>query len=343
MSRIINFGILGCGVIAPTHAQGLKASPEVATLAACCDIIPERADAFAEQYGCTPYYSLDAMLEHPGLDCIHVCTPSGLHGNAVIAAAKKGIHSIVEKPLDITKEKLDEIAAAPARYGVKVGCVFQRRAMDVINHVRDAVQGGALGTLFLGEANMKWFRSQEYYDSGDWRGTYALDGGGALMNQGIHGADLIYYLMGPVASVKAFQGTLTHNIEVEDNLTAAIKFKSGAIGNLTVSTSCVPGYSMVHNVHGSKGSISISDDHIVEWYIEGDEANRITGGKGDMQGAIDPRLLSSGGHTTLIKDMAEAIRDDRAPMITPDEGRTAVDLVLAIYESARTGKEVFMP
>jgi UDP-N-acetyl-2-amino-2-deoxyglucuronate dehydrogenase len=162
------------------------------------------------------------------------------------------------------------------------------------------------------------------------------------MNQGIHGVDLIYYLMGPIASVKAYQATLTHNIEVEDNLTASIKFKNGAIGNLTVSTSCVPGYSMVHNVHGSRGSISISDDNIVEWYVEGDEANRITGGKGDMQGAIDPRLLSSGGHTRLIKDMAEAIRDDRDPMITPDLGRTAVDLILAMYESARTGKEVYL-
>lgn len=342
MSRIINFGIVGCGVISGTHADSITANPETAALVACCDIVFERAQSLAAKYGCTPYPSLEALLEHKGLDCVCVCTPSGVHHQAVLGAAKKGIHSIVEKPLDITKDKLDAIAGAPAKYGVKVGCVFQRRAMDVINTVRDAVQGGQLGTMFLGEANMKWFRSQEYYDSGDWRGTYALDGGGALMNQGIHGVDLIYYLMGPVASVMAVQGTLTHKIEVEDNLTAAIKFKSGAIGNLTVSTSCVPGYSMVHNVHGSKGSISISDDQIVEWYIEGDETNRISGGKGDMQGAIDPRLLSSGGHTRLIKDMAEAIRDNRDPMITPNVGRTAVDLVLAMYESARTGKEVFL-
>ncbi|HEY3415178.1 MAG TPA: Gfo/Idh/MocA family oxidoreductase [Armatimonadota bacterium] len=343
MSRIINFGIVGCGVISGTHADALKANPDVASLVACCDILPDRAQALATKFGCKPYNSLEAMLEHEGLDCVCVCTPSGIHHQGVIGAAKKGINAIVEKPMDITREKLDAIAEVPAKYGVKVGCIFQRRAMDVINQVRDAVQGGELGTLFLAEANMKWFRSQEYYDSGEWRGTYALDGGGALMNQGIHGVDLIYYLMGPIASVKAYQATLTHKIEVEDNLTAAIKFKNGAIGNLTVSTSCVPGYSMVHNVHGSKGSISISDDQIVEWYIEGDEANRITGGKGDMQGAIDPRLLSSGGHTRLIRDMAEAIRDDRDPMITPDLGRTAVDLILAIYESARTGKEVLMP
>ena len=343
MSRIINFGIAGCGIIGATHAQSVKSVPEVGAVAACCDPVPERAKEFAEKYGCKAYDTLEAMLEHEGLDCICVCTPSGMHRDAVIAAAKKGIHSFVEKPLDITKEKLDEIAAAPAKYGVKVGCVFQRRALDIINKVRDAVQGGALGTVFLGEANMKWFRSQEYYDSGAWRGTYALDGGGALMNQGIHGADLIYYLMGPIESVKAYAGTLTHKIEVEDNLTAAIKFKNGAIGNLTVSTSCVPGYSMVHNVHGSKGSISISDDKIVEWYIEGDESERVTGGKGDLQGATDPANISVDGHTRLIKDMAEAIRDDRDPMVVPSEGRTAVDLVLAMYESAKTGKEVFLP
>jgi predicted dehydrogenase len=320
----------------------LKAVPEVATVAACCDPVPERAREFAAKFGCIAYDSLEAMLDHPGLDCICVCTPSGMHRDAVIAAAKKGVNAFVEKPLDITKEKLDEIAAAPAKYGIKVGCVFQRRALDVINKVRDAVQGGKLGTVFLGEASMKWFRSQEYYDSGAWRGTYALDGGGALMNQGIHGADLIYYLMGPIVSVKSYQGTLTHKIEVEDNLTAAIKFKNGAIGNLTVSTSCVPGYSMVHNVHGSKGSISISDDKIVEWYIEGDETERVSGGKGELKGVSDPGNINTNGHTALIKDMAEAIRDNRDPMITPDEGRKAVDLVLAMYESAKTGKEVFL-
>ena len=342
MSRIVNFGIVGCGIIGNLHAQSIQSLPEDAALVAVCDEIPGRAEEFAGKYeGAAAYTSLDALLAHPGLDAICVCTPSGMHADAIIKAAEKGIHSLVEKPLDITREKLSAIVEAAEKNGVKVGCIFQRRAWDVVNRIKDAVQAGELGKMVLGDAHMMWYRSQEYYDSGAWRGTYELDGGGALMNQGIHGIDLLQYVMGPIHSVKAYADTLTHKIDVEDTLTAVIRYKNGALGTLVVTTSCTPGYPMRHEFMGEKGTIVLEEDKLVTWNVAGEEKAE-TAGSGPEGGAADPAAISMNGHTRQIQDMAHAIRDDRAPMVPPEEGRTAVDLVLAMYESARTNQEVVL-
>jgi predicted dehydrogenase len=343
MSRIINFGIVGCGIIGNTHAQSLRALPDVAALAACCDEVPGRAEEFAAKYGgIAAYTSLDEMLAHPGLDCICVCTPSGMHAEAILAAADKGINSIVEKPMDITKEHLDAIVNAAETKGVKVGCIFQRRAWDIVNRIKDAVQGGELGKMVLGDAQMMWYRSQEYYDSGAWRGTYEMDGGGALMNQGIHGIDLLQYIMGPIHSVKAYADTLTHRIDVEDTLTAVIRYKNGALGTLVVTTCANPGYPMRHAFMGEKGTIVLEEDKLVTWNVGGEEKADAPAASGPKAAAADPSAITMDGHTRLIKDMAEAVRDDRAPMVPPELGRTAVDLVLAMYESAKTNEEVIL-
>ncbi|HEY3267749.1 MAG TPA: Gfo/Idh/MocA family oxidoreductase [Armatimonadota bacterium] len=339
MSRTINFGIVGCGVIGNTHAQAIQTVPEVANLAAVCDIIPERANEFAKKYGGVPYYSLDEMLQHPGLDAINVCTPSGVHAECVVAAANKGVNALCEKPMDITHAKLDAIVAASRR--VKVGCVFQRRVWDITRKIKAAIDGGDLGKLFLATADMKWYRSQEYYDSGDWRGTWELDGGGALMNQGIHGADLLLYLMGPIKSVQAYAATLTHKIDVEDTLVGIIKFENGALGTLNVTTSAQPSRTMVHEIHGSRGTIGLGEQGVTIWNIDGKDVNPEAETTAPDGGASsDPANLWIDGHVRLVKDMAEAIRDDRDPVITPDVGRGAVDFVLALYEAAKTGKEV---
>jgi predicted dehydrogenase len=264
-----------------------------------------------------------------------------MHAEAVLAAADRGINSIVEKPLDITREKLDAIVKAAETKGVKVGCIFQRRAWDIVNRIKDAVQGGELGKMVLGDAQMMWFRSQEYYDSGAWRGTYEMDGGGALMNQGIHGLDLLQYVMGPIHSLKAYADTLTHKIDVEDTLTAVIRYKSGALGTLVVTTSCTPGYPMRHEFMGKGGTIVLEEDKLVTWNVGGEEKAQAPASSAS-NAASDPANIGMDGHTRLLKDMAEAIRDDRAPMVPPEIGRTAVDLVLAMYESAKTNEEVIL-
>jgi len=347
MSRTVNFGIVGCGVISQTHADAIHAVPDVATLAACCDIQFDRAEAFsARNAGVPAYRSIEEMLTHPGLDCICVCTPSGLHHEAVLAAAPKGIHAVVEKPMDITPANMEAIIRARTEHGTKVACIFQRRTWSVVNRIREAVQSGRLGRMFLGEARMKWYRSQEYYDSGDWRGTWALDGGGALMNQGIHGIDLLYYVMGPIQSIKAHAATLTHDIEVEDSLTASIRFANGALGSLVVTTSCVPGYTMRHEFNGSKGSIILEEGDITDWHIQGEEPEAARDAAGDENASpaggasSNPAAIWSEGHTRLIEDMSKAILEGRDPLIPPEEGRITVDLVLAMYESAKTGREV---
>lgn len=344
MARPLNFGIVGCGVISGTHADAIAALPDDARLVACCDTKAERAERLAARGGdIATYSSLEAMLAHPDLDCICVCTPSGMHADAVVAAAQRGIHAVVEKPMDITPEKLDAIIRAKDEHGVKVACIFQRRAWDVVNRVRDAVQSGRLGRMFLGEARMKWYRSQEYYDSGDWRGTWALDGGGALMNQGIHGLDMLHYVMGPIASLKAHAATLTHDIEVEDTLTASIRYASGALGTLVVTTSCNPGYTMRHEFNGDKGSIIIEEDQLTEWNVPGEAAEPAEEGLAPAGGAADnPANISADGHTRLIRDAVQAIRENREPLVPPEEGRRSVDLILAMYESAKTGREITM-
>ncbi len=343
MSRIVNFGIVGCGVISGTHADAIGALPNDARLVACCDVKPHRAERLSTRVGgIATYTALEEMLAHPGLDCICVCTPSGQHADSVLAAAEKGIHSVVEKPMDITRERVESIIRARDEHNVKVACIFQRRAWNVVNRIRDAVQSGRLGTMFLGEARMKWWRSQEYYDSGDWRGTWALDGGGALMNQGIHGLDMLYYVMGPIQSIKAHAATLTHDIEVEDTLTASIRYASGALGTLVVTTSCNPGYTMRHEFNGSKGAITIEENDITEWNVEGEELESASETSAAPAGgaSANPADISAEGHTRLLLDMVNAIREDRQPMVPPEEGRHAVDLILAMYESAKTGREI---
>lgn len=343
MSRIVNFGIVGCGIIGKTHAECIEKIPGDAALVAVCDAVAGRAEGFAAKHGgVAAYTSLDEMLAHPGLDVVCVCTPSGMHAEAVTKAAEKGVHALVEKPLDITKEKLDAIEEAARKNGVHVGCVFQRRAWDVVNRIRNAVQAGELGKMVLGDAQMMWFRSQEYYDSGAWRGTYELDGGGALMNQGIHGIDLLQYVMGPIHSVKAYADTLTHKIDVEDTLTAVIRYKNGALGTLVVTTSCTPGYPMRHAFMGEKGTIVLEEDKLVTWNVEGEEKAEEPAAPGPEAAASNPAAITMDGHTRIIKDMADAVRENRAPMIPPETGRTAVDLVLAMYESAKTNREVVL-
>lgn len=338
----LRWGIVGCGAIAPAHGKAL-ANTQGAELVAVCDIIREKAERFSANFGNPRVYTdLCEMLRLADLDVLSVCTPSGLHGEHIIAAAKAGVHVLSEKPLEITLGKVDRAIEACHEAGVKLGGVFQRRTSPASIQVKEAIDKGALGKMVLGAAYLKYYRDQAYYDSGDWRGTWELDGGGALMNQGVHGIDLLLWLMGDVRKVFARTGTLLRDIEVEDTAIISLEFKNGAFGTIEGTTTVYPGMDTRIELHGEKGTIVLEEQRIKLWETldaKGPQEDREDGSSGV---AGDPSALGGLTHDALVQDMINAIREDRPPLIPGEEARKAVELILAIYESARTGKEVVL-
>src|SRR5262245_12212568 len=224
----IGFGIIGCGMISRFHAKAVQ-DIKGAKVTACFDSFTSAADKFGAEIGCKVYHDLDAMLADKAVDVVTICTPSGVHMEPAVAAAKAGKHIIVEKPLDITLKPRDAMIAAAKKAGVVLSTIFPSRFHESSQLLKSAIDKGRFGKLTMGDAYVKWFRTQEYYDSGAWRGTWALDGGGALMNQAVHSVDLLTWFMGPVVEVLSCTDTLAHErIEVEDTAVACLRFENGA-------------------------------------------------------------------------------------------------------------------
>lgn len=341
MSRKLNFAIVGCGVIAPSHADSIK-NIEEARLYAVCDIVPEKADGFAKKYMVDHvYYDYREMMKDPAIDVVCVCVPSGIHGEISKAAARAGKHIVCEKPMEITPEKMDDVIKVVRECGVKMQCIFQRRTMNAAIAVKKAIGEGKLGRIVLADAYLKYYRSQEYYNSADWRGTWELDGGGALMNQGVHGIDLLLWMVGEkVKKVFAKAGTLARKIDVEDTAAAILQFEGGGFGVIEGTTSVYPGFETRFEIHGEKGTVIFDDSGIKAWKFIGDDAPEVPDAGESLGGASDPAKISSAGHYILIKDLIEAIQEDREPMIPPEEARTAVDIICAIYKSSRENREL---
>jgi predicted dehydrogenase len=337
---MLRFGIIGAGNIANIHAQALRDLP-MARLVAVADPIVERARSFAEQWQIQAYADFRELLQRPDLDVVCICTPSGLHAPQGIAAAEAGKHVVVEKPIALTPADADALIAACRRRGVLLSPVCQRRFEGPIQRLREALQQGRLGRLVLGNAQVKWYRPPEYY-AGTWRGTWAMDGGGALMNQSIHAIDLLRWFMGPVESVFGYTATLAHQIETEDVASAALRFRSGALGHIEGTTAAWPGLFMRLEVHGDRGSAVVQDGEITYFQtadgqpLSQEEAGSLRVGSG----AADPMSISAAGHRAQLQDVVEAIQEGRPPFVTGEDGRDAVALICAIYESARTGREV---
>ncbi len=342
----IGIGVVGCGMIANFHARAIKDAPG-AELVACTSSRREKAQAFAEEHGGTAADSLQAMLADPQVDAITICTPSGLHLEPALAAAAAGKHVFVEKPLEITVERCDEIIEACKQANVRLGVAFQSRFYESSQVIKAAVDQGRFGVVTLADAYIKWYRSQEYYDSGAWRGTWKLDGGGALMNQAIHTVDLLAWIMGPVTEVSALAGTLAHErIEVEDVAVATVRFASGALGVIEATTASFPGSLKRIEITGSRGSATLEEEDIKVWDFADaladdqrirDElgAKTKTGG-----GASDPAAIGHHGHTMLFSDFVKAIQAGSEPAVCGREGRRSVEIICAIYESAKTGLPV---
>jgi predicted dehydrogenase len=348
MANKVGFGIVGCGVIAPFHAKAIQETPDAALVAAC-DPNEDAAKTFAAEHNDLPCYTdLEEMLKRDDVQAVCICTPSGMHSDQAVAAARAKKHVLCEKPLDITLPKIDRMIAACKEEGVKLGGIFQRRTYPASMKVRDAVQSGLLGRMVLGDIYQKFYRSPEYYLSGAWRGTWEMDGGGALMNQGVHGIDLLLWIMGDVKSVIARADHLVRDIEVEDTAAAIITFENGAFGVVEGATSCNPGQEARLELHGDKGTIVLTDAGIVRWAVsKGDkhlaEDEPIAPQEKRAHGVADPRAISAQGHIALIRDFVDAIENDREPMVTAESARKPVELILAIYEAARTGREVTLP
>lgn len=356
MAERIRFGILGCGVIGPHHAQAIAGLADDAALVAVADRHLERAEALGRQYDVPAYPSLDRLLAHPGLDAVCICTPSGDHAANGIAVLAAGKHAVIEKPVDVTLAAIDRLRAARRTTAQKVTVISQHRFDPATRLVHEAVARGQLGRLTLGTAQVRWWRAQTYYDGGAWRGTWALDGGGALMNQSIHTIDLLQWIMGPAVEVSAYAGCLAHErIEVEDTAVAIVRFASGALGIITGTTAAYPGLTARLEVSGDRGSAIIDNDELVYFHsaAPGEQGAAYGAGQGGNQAAAllsrsaaeaaaptagaDPASLSM-AHRTQLRDFIAAIRDDREPLVTIDEGRKPVAIIRAIYESAQSGR-----
>ena len=261
----LGFGIIGVGMIAGFHARAIREMGG-GRLVACCDIDRGRAEAFAGAQGCSAYADLAAFLRHPGLDIVNICTPSGLHLEPALAAIEAGKHVLIEKPIEISLERIDRIIEAADRRRVTVAGIFQSRFRPGAQAVKSEVEAGRFGRLVLADAYVKWFRSQDYYDKGGWKGKIRIDGGGALMNQSIHAIDLLQWFMGPVASVQAYKDRLAHErIEVEDVAVAAVRFANGALGVIEGSTAVYPGFLKRIELSGTSGSVVLEEDSIRTW------------------------------------------------------------------------------
>ncbi len=338
-TKRFGFGIIGCGNIGPSHANAINAVAD-AQLIAVTDIIEDKAKSFAEKFNVKCWYTdYQEMLKRDDIDVVCICTPSGMHSEMAVAAADAKKHILCEKPLDISIEAIDKMLDAVRRNKVKLSGVFQRRTYDSSIKAREAVRSGKLGKMVLGDAYLKYYRSQEYYNSADWRGTWSMDGGGALMNQGIHGIDLIQWIMGDIESVFAKAGALARDIEVEDTAVIVVTYKNGAYGVIEGTTSVYPAIPTRLELHGEKGSIIMEEQTITKWQVIGEESKTFEGDE-KVGGSSHPTDISATGHIRHVIDLISAIKEDREPAINGESAKKAVEVILAVYESARTGKEI---
>ena len=325
----IRFAILGCGLIGDIHAQAILSTPD-AELYAICDVSPERADEYASRYGAHAYTSYDEMLADPCIDTVSICTPSGMHADQAIAALRAGKHVLLEKPMALTGRDALRIREAEAESGKLVSVVFQTRYAEDVRYLKSLIEDGRFGTLAFCDLYMKYWRDPSYYSASPWRGTFAMDGGGALMNQGIHGIDIMHFLFGEPRLIGARVKTLVHNIETEDTAVAAVEYPSGALGVIEASTSANPGFSRRIEINGSRGYAIVNDASIVKLVLDGETLidNEL---KTDLGTASDPGKMSADRHASQIRNFVDAIRGEAELISTSYNGYTAVKFIEDIY------------
>lgn len=337
----MRFALLGAGVIGAVHARlisTLQESDPRTELAAVIDSDLDKATSLAKEHNSRAYAGAAEAYAAEEIDAVAVCLPSSLHADAAIEALNAGKHVLIEKPVDITLDAADRIIAAQRRSGRTVSVISQRRFQPPAAFIKDAVDAGRLGRTTSGIAESAFFRPQAYYDSGDWRGTAAVDGGGALMNQGIHALDLLIWMLGEPVQVSAQTGRVAHqDIEVEDLAAATIRFENGAVGLLLASTAAYPGLPVRLSVHGDRGTAVMADDRLEYFHSSGHVASAPLPSEEPLR---EGWSLVDNAHLAQYEDFVASIRTGREPAVTLAAARRSLAVVLAVYESARTGRPV---
>ncbi len=326
----VKFAIVGCGIIAEVHAAGMLATPE-AELIAVYDSDSEKGQAFAAKYGAVYYDSYEQLLALEEVQVVNICTPSALHPDQTVMAAEAGKHIICEKPIAIKLEDAQRMIAACHRNHVKLSTVFPRRMSPAARFLKQFIADGGLGKLTLCDACVKIYRSQQYYDSAGWRGTWAMDGGGAMMNQGIHTVDLLQWLAGPVRSVYGRAEAKQRSIEVEDTAIALLDFENGAMGVLEITTTVEPDQGQRLELHGDRGTAIYTEDTLTVLFADGKQVE---------VPAFEPFRVLPDGHRMQIRNMALALLNGHEPEVTGEDGVHALEIILGTYESSRQKTEV---
>ncbi len=339
MSGELRVGVVGVGAMGQAHLD-VWAGTRGAVIAAVCDGNAARAVEVGTRFQAQPFTELDAMLDSGAVHAVDICTPSGLHADQGIAAARRGLHVLVEKPLDLNIEKVDRLIAECKSRGLTLGCIFQRRTYRGAQQVAQWVQEGAFGDILSCSAYVKWHRPQSYYDSADWRGTWALDGG-VLANQAIHALDHLCWLAGPIAEVEYAHLSTQHDMEAEDFAVAVLRFESGARGVIEATTCCSPDLCSRIEMFGTLGSVAFDDATVVKLGLNGeDRMGALEQENERIGGGSLPMAISMKGHTILIQDFVDAIRDNRPPMVLASEARKSVDALNKIYAKALPGQKI---
>jgi predicted dehydrogenase len=345
MAKIVNWAVLGLG-IGNHHCQAVTMA-KGARLVAVCDHDEERLEKARTRFDVRGYSHWQDLLKDDEVDVISICTESGTHATFAVDAARAGKHIVVEKPLDVTPARIKKIREAVRATGVKCTCMLQTRLDPCNFQIKKKIDAGKMGDIIGVHGSLPWFRPDSYYEGphGEWKGTWKLDGGGSLINQGIHTIDLMQWFAGPVEEVSAYCGVFTHDIEAEDQTAAILKFDNGALGTLVTTTCANPGAAQRIHMYGSKGSL-VKRGPAIERYDMGTKREQATmlerfavKEKADA-GSSDPMAIAAAGHLRIIQDMADAIRKGRDPFVTLEGATHSVEIICAIYKSAKTGKSI---
>ena len=335
-----HIGLIGGGNISETHARAARAIPDV-EIAAIFGTNAEKASRLCREYGGKPFSNFNEFLAHRPMELVAIGSPSGLHAEQGIAAVRRGLHVLTEKPIDITLERADALIAEARKAQVQLGVFFQDRCKPDILMVKNAVDAGVLGNPILVDARVKWYRPPDYYSNSRWRGTWALDGGGALINQAVHTLDLMLWIFGEVKAVQAICKTALHAIETEDTLIAMLEFANGALGVLQATTSVFPGYPRRLELTGSEGTLIIEQDRLLGADVKNPAPDLLKRSEADKNPSSSSPIVSDArGHQAILEDFLRAIRTNTKPQCDGQEGRRSLALVQAIYGACRTGERV---
>ena len=340
----LRFGIVGCGTIADIHARAMNAS-KLVELVSAYSRNKENAGKFGETHQVSWTTDWEQFIDNPDMDAVSICTPNGNHLDYGEKAARNGKHVVLEKPIEINLERGQQLIDICENHGVQLAVIYQNRFIPYIQEMKKRINAGEIGNLFIGDAYIKWYRTQAYYDSGAWRGSLKLDGGGVLINQAIHTVDLLQWMMGAVETIYGQTGTFTHErLEGEDNAAAVLRFKNGALGVIQGSTSVNPSQSRRIEIHGSKGTAILEGESVKIQTPESEPKIRELGEVATKSAGSSSPLggFSTEPHRLQFEAIANAIVNGAAPPVSGADSLKSLAIVQAIYESAKTGQAIDM-